>query len=555
VRATNKDTALTREPTPARVATAARELLGYETLRPGQEAAIAALLDGHDVLAVMPTGSGKSAIYQIAGALLPGATLVVSPLLALQRDQVESMAQEPGLGGAAQLNSALRERERESALAEFEDGDLEFLLLAPEQFANGEAMAALRESPPSLFVVDEAHCISEWGHDFRPDYLKLGAVIEELARPRVLALTATAAPPVREEIVARLGLHHPRLVVRDFDRPNIRLAVERFADEEEKWAALIDRVATAPKPGIVYAATRRRTEESAAALADRGITAVAYHAGLPAKERERAQQAFMADEAAVIVATTAFGMGIDKPNVRFVFHLDVSDSVDAYYQEIGRAGRDGEPAEAVLFFREDDLNLRRFFAGSGRLDAEQAAEVAEAVLDADGAVEVEEVAAETELPKSKVSVALGRLEEVGAVDLLPSGAVVAGGELPAAIDEAAEQAAKAQENSRRFARSRVEMIRAYADTTDCRREFILSYFGEAFTPPCGCCDNCERGTSVAEETADLPYPINGRVAHRVWGPGIVLRYEGDTVVVLFDSVGYRTLGLDVVAAEELLAPA
>lgn len=533
-----------------RVRRAARARLGHEELRPGQEEAIAAILDGYDTLAVMPTGSGKSAIYQIAGSLIPGATVVVSPLIALQRDQVEAIDEED-VGGAALLNSTQRVAEREEALAEFEGGDVEFLFLAPEQFANEETLARLQEAGPSLFVVDEAHCISDWGHDFRPEYLRLGAVIAALDHPRVLALTATASPPVRQEIVERLGMREPRIIVRDFDRPNIHLAVEGFSDEEEKHEALIARVVAAPKPGIVYAATRKHAEDLAAALGERGVNAVAYHAGLAAAERERLQDAFMDDEAEVIVATTAFGMGVDKPNVRFVYHLDISDSVDAYYQEIGRAGRDGEPAEAILFYRPEDLNLRRFFAGSGQVDAEQIEQVAAAVRDASGPLEVGDLAGEVDLSRAKVETAVSRLEDAGAVNVLPSGAVVA---VTADATASAEEAAEAQEQMREFARSRIEMMRGYADMRGCRREYILNYFGEGYAPPCDNCDNCEAGLP-AEQEVEHPFPINSQVVHTTWGPGIVMRYAGDTMVVLFDSVGYRTLGIDLVLEEGLLEAA
>ncbi len=457
------------------------------------------------------------------------------------------------MGGAALINSTLRDAEREKALAEFEEGATEFLFLAPEQFANEETLGRLQAVKPSLFVVDEAHCISEWGHDFRPEYLRLGAVIEALAHPRVLALTATASPPVQQEIVERLGMREPQVIVRGFDRPNIRLAVEGFADEEEKRQALIARVLDAPKPGIVYAATRGHTEELATALGERGVNAVAYHAGMNAGERARIQEAFMSDAADVIVATTAFGMGVDKPNVRFVYHLDVSESVDAYYQEIGRAGRDGEPAEAILFFRQEDLNLRRFFAASGQVDADQMEQVAEVVQDAAGPLEVAEISDEIDLSKTKVTVAVSRLEEVGAVDVLPTGEVVA--TVDEDLADAAEEAAEAQENLRKFARSRIEMMRGYADMCDCRREYILNYFGEDYAPPCGNCDNCEAGLVIATTSAAQPFPIKSRVEHKVWGPGMVMRYAGDTMVVLFDSVGYRTLAMDLVMAKELLTPA
>jgi len=528
----------------------AQELLGYEQLRPGQEEAITAVLHGPDTLAVMPTGSGKSAIYQIAGALIPGATIVVSPLIALQRDQVEAIAGMDA-GRAALVNSALPASERTEALDEFAEGAAEFLFLAPEQFANEETFARVQASKPSLFVVDEAHCISEWGHDFRPEYLRLGAVIEALGRPRVLALTATASPPVRQEIVKRLGMREPRIVVRGFDRPNIRLAVEGFSDEEDKREALIAHVIDAPKPGIVYAATRKHAEELAAALVEHGVDAVAYHAGMAAGERTCVQEAFMSDAAEVIVATTAFGMGVDKLNVRFVYHLDVSESVDAYYQEIGRAGRDGEPAEAILFYRPEDLNLRRFLAASGRVDADQMARVAEAVQDAAGPLRVDEIGDEADLSQTKVAIALNRLEDVGAVDVLPSGEVVTNAN--GAMAETVEEAAEAQENLRAFARSRIEMMRGYADMTDCRREYILNYFGEVYAPPCDNCDNCLAGRSVTKSLSAQPYPIDSQVVHKLWGPGMVMRHAGDTMVVLFDSVGYRTLAVDLVMEEGLLA--
>ena len=529
----------------------ARTRLGYEQLRPGQEEAITAVLQGRDTLAVMPTGSGKSAVYQIAGSLIPGTTIVVSPLIALQWDQVEAIA-EMDAGGAALVNSAVPAPERAEALDEFAEGAAEFLFLAPEQFANEETHARVRASKPSLFVVDEAHCISEWGHDFRPEYLRLGPVIEALARPRVLALTATASPPVRQEIVERLGMREPRTIVRGFDRPNIRLAVEGFADEEDKRRALISRVVDAPKPGIIYAATRKHTEELAAALVEQGVNAVAYHAGMAAGERTRVQEAFMSDGADVIVATTAFGMGVDKPNVRFVYHLDVAESVDAYYQEIGRAGRDGDPAEAILFYRPDDLNLRRFLAGSGQVDADQMARVAEAGQDAAGPVHIEEIGDEVDLSKTKVMIALNQLEEIGTVDVRPSGEVVMN--LNGDVTTAAEQAAAAQENVREFARSRIEMMRGYADMTDCRREYILNYFGELYAPPCDNCDNCLAGRSVSGSSSVQPFPIDSQVVHKKWGPGLVMRYAGDTMVVLFDSVGYRTLAVDLVMAEGLPAP-
>jgi ATP-dependent DNA helicase RecQ len=410
----------------------------------------------------------------------------------------------------------------------------------------------LAAAEPSLLVVDEAHCISEWGHDFRPEYLRLGAAAAALGRPTVLALTATASPPVRDEIVERLGLRDPLVIVRGFDRPNIHLAVESFHDGDAKRAALLDAVTEAPKPGIVYAATRGTAEEVAEELSDRGMKAAAYHAGIAGGERDETQRRFMDDELDVIVATTAFGMGVDKPNVRFVFHHDVADSLDAYYQEIGRSGRDGEPADARLFYRAEDLGLRRFFAGAGNVDVEDVTVVAEAVQAHDGPVRTRTLKDATGLSETKLMTALTRLEEAGAVEILPTGEVESVGEIGR---EEIQEAAAAQDNRRAFDRSRIEMMRGYAETRDCRREFLLNYFGEAFDAPCGNCDSCEAGTAAAEPPDETPFALGARVRHGEWGDGEVQRYEGDKMVVLFDEVGYKTLAVEIVVQNSLLAPA
>jgi ATP-dependent DNA helicase RecQ len=528
----------------------AQSKFGYQSLRSGQEAAIKSLLEGHDTLAVMPTGSGKSAIYQIAAVLIPGPTVVISPLLALQRDQVESIAQQD-MGGAAVVNSTVSTSERQEAFEALEEEELEFLFLAPEQFNNPETLERLQNSKPSLFVVDEAHCISEWGHDFRPDYLRLGAVIEALGHPRVLALTATAAPTVRDEIIERLEMRNPQMVVQGFDRPNIWLSVKRFEDEAEKQQALLKWVVRAKKPGIVYAATRKKVEEVAEALCDKGVKAIFYHAGMKAKEREDAQAAFMNDEAEVIVATTAFGMGVDKSNVRFVFHHAISDSVDSYYQEVGRAGRDGEKALAVLFYCPDDLNIRRFLAGGGQVDVEEVEQVAATIQEQDEPIKRRDLREQTGLSQSKIATALNRLEEVGVVETLATGEVVCS-EQPPEVSEAVEEAVHAQERYQQYVRSRLEMMRGYAEVRDCRREYLLNYFGEKLEEPCGFCDNCKAGVIVEEDSDSKPFPLNSRVVHSSWGEGVVMRYEGDKMVILFDEVGYKTLGVDFVRHRGLL---
>jgi ATP-dependent DNA helicase RecQ len=435
---------------------------------------------------------------------------------------------------AAEANSQVRAAERRQAFDDLIAGDLEFLFLAPEQLANPEVLEQAAEAEPSLIVVDEAHCVSAWGHDFRPDYLRLGAAAEALGRPPLLALTATAAPPVRAEIVDRLGLRDPLLVVRGFDRPNISLAVRRFTTAEAKRAALLDQVVDAaggPGVGIVYAATRRLAEEVAGDLAGRGVRAEAYHGGLPAGRRREVEAAFAAGGVDVVVATTAFGMGIDKPDVRFVYHHEVADSPDSYYQEIGRAGRDGEPAEAILFYRPEDLGLRRFFAGGGGAGPEDVAAVADA-----GTTDLNELMAQTGLSRARVTAALTALDDGDA------------GEAPAV---AAARAHEEREARAQIQQSRVEMMRAYAEARGCRRQVLLGYFGEPLEQPCGNCDRCAAGPEESERPEE-PFPVHSRVRHRAWGEGQVMGYEGDTVTVFFDSAGYKTLALELVAAGDLL---
>ena len=499
-----------------------------------------AVASGRDALVVMPTGSGKSAIYQLAGKLLSGPTIVVSPLIALQRDQLADMDRQAA-GSGAQLNSTLTDARRREVLYRFRRRELEFVLLAPEQLANEETLADLHAARPSLVAVDEAHCISDWGHDFRPEYLQLAVAIEDLGRPTVLALTATAAPAVRDEIVERLGLADPAVIVRGFDRPNIHLAVSTFEDERSKRRALVRQTLESARRGIVYVSTRRRAEEIAELLRAAGVRTTHYHAGLRAAEREEAQQRFMDDDVEVMVATTAFGMGIDKPNVRFVFHADVPDSVDAYYQEVGRAGRDGEPAHALLLFRPGDLGIRRFFAAGGGVDRDDIERVGFMLREAGQPIDLEALEEESGLSNAKLTTALNRLKEEGVVRALRGGRV-AWRRGRRELEQAAERAADADERHRLVERTRVDMMRAYAETRDCRREYVLNYFGEGFAPPCGRCDNCDDGlTDATTDAEDQPLDLNDRVTHASFGPGTVVRYEGAHVVVLFERVGYRTL--------------
>jgi ATP-dependent DNA helicase RecQ len=543
-----------------RIREVARDVLGFDDFRPGQEAALKAVAAGRDTLAVLPSGAGKTAIYQIAGQLVDGPVVVVSPLIALQRDQVERLLELEDAGRPAQLNSSLSVGDQREALEGLADGSVRFLFLAPEQLAKPEVVEAVSAAGPALFVVDEAHCVSAWGHDFRPDYLRLGGVVEQLGHPTVLALTATAAPPVRAEIVERLGMRDPAVVVAGFDRPEIRLEVAHHPDAAAKREAVLDRVlqqvGEGHVPGIVYSATRKGTLDLADALRERGLRAAAYHAGLKKSEREEAQRAFMADELDVVVATTAFGMGIDKPDTRFVVHAEPADSVDSYYQEIGRCGRDGQPALAVLVYRQEDLGLRRFFA-AGAPAEEELQQVAGLVAAApaagvDDGVDVKALREETGRAATPLARDLNLLEQVSAVVLDEEGAAHPADGAPPPSD-AARAARELAEHHERVDQSRVEMMRGYAETTECRRQFLLGYFGEQLEEPCGNCDNCSAGLSQEQpDDEDTPFPVETPVEHAEWGPGVVMRIEEDRLVVLFDEVGYKTLALAAVLEHGLL---
>ncbi|NEY36261.1 RecQ family ATP-dependent DNA helicase [Streptomyces sp. PRKS01-65] len=545
----------------ARLREAAAEVFGWDSLLPEQLEAMESVLQGRDTLVVMPTGSGKSAVYQVPGVLLSGPVVVVSPLLALQRDQIAGLPEGDRAPGAVAVNSALGAAETASAWDAVDRGEVRYVYLSPEQLAKDEVVERLAAARPALFVVDEAQCVSSWGHDFRPDYLRLEQAVRRVGRPPVLALTATAAPPVRTEITDRLGMSRPRLTVAGFDRPNIRLEVRRFLDEDERRRAVVERAAAEPKPGIVYAATRRDTEDYAGELAALGLAAEAYHAGLRAAERARIHDAFLGGEADVVVATSAFGMGIDKEDVRFVLHAALPGSLDAYYQEIGRCGRDGRPALAVLHYRAEDTGMQTYFAGRTP-GHDTLSEVADAVHDhRDDPAGLDRLRRETGLSRNRVTAAVNLLEEAGAVETGEEGEIRPERGTPP--EEAAEQAEEAAEAHRRTDRSRVDMARAYAETTGCRRRFLLGYFGEEYQAPCGTCDVCEAQESRQAEGLDTPgeterprhpaasaFPVGARVRHGEWGEGSVLSEDGDRITVLFDRAGYRTLSLAALAGRD-----
>ena len=361
---------------------AAREALrayfGYQDFRPGQEGVIEALLSGRDALAVMPTGAGKSLCYQIPGVVLGGVTLVVSPLVSLMGDQVRALV-DAGVR-AAYLNSTLTPGQQATVLQRALEGAYQIMYVAPERLSDERFLAFAREARIPLVAVDEAHCVSQWGQDFRPSYLGVGDFIAQLpTRPSIAALTATATERVRDDVIRLLGLRDPHRVVTGFDRPNLFFGVERL-DAKKKIARIASyALEHASDSGIVYCSTRKDVERVQEALVEAGVKATRYHAGLTAAERERNQRAFIADDEPVMVATNAFGMGIDKSNVRYVIHHNMPASIEAYYQEAGRAGRDGEPAECLLFWSDGDIGTCRFFIESESGNEELSPEEADAV--------------------------------------------------------------------------------------------------------------------------------------------------------------------------------
>jgi ATP-dependent DNA helicase RecQ len=515
-------------------------------LRPAQRRALDAIGSGRDTLAVLPTGSGKSAIYQVGGLLTGGLTVVVSPLIALQRDQARSLSARTKPDGTAVravlLNSTQHVAERKAALDALRSGRADFVMLGPEQLANPESLGEIvgGPRPVTLAAVDEAHLVSEWGHDFRPEYLRLADVIDEFGRPPILALTATAAPPVQADITRQLRMRDAEVIVADFDRPNIDLAVRRTRHGLPEAQAVDDRtvevVLAHDTPTLVYALTHARCESLAQRLRLDAFTVEPYHAGMPAAERGRVQDAFFAGSLEVVVATSAFGMGIDKPDVRTVVHAGMPGSLDEYYQEIGRAGRDGGPAHAVLVYDPRTIRIPRLLAARSRLAASSVHAVVDALEASTGRITLPELAAASQVSRQGVERVVDELLELEV--LVPDGndAVQVPARLPA---DAYARLATAGNRRQAILTSRIEAAREYAETTRCRRGELLGYFGEHYDVPCKACDNDD--LSAPAPAPHQPQPGAVRVTHRLWGPGTLLSRDDHELVVAFDSVGYRHL--------------
>jgi ATP-dependent DNA helicase RecQ len=475
-----------------------QETFGYPDFRGGQARVLEGLAT-HDVVGVMPTGAGKSICY-VLPALEVGRTVVVSPLIALMQDQVEGL-QSAGVP-ATFINSNLDRDEANRRYVAFIQGHVPLLYVAPERFQNQRFTAGLRQAGVNLLAIDEAHCISEWGHNFRPDYLQLGAVRERLGFPRTLALTATANPQVRRDIAARLGLAGAVEVVTTVDRPNLTLAVEHIdgAGARVNWLVQYAR-GRAGLSGIVYARTRRTVEEVASALVSAGVRAEAYHAGLPRDLRTAVQRRFTVGETPVIVATNAFGMGIDKPDVRYVVHLNMPGRLEAYTQEAGRAGRDGEPSECTLLYARNDRRFQqRFIDEAHPSDADVRATWQRWVRMAD--------------PQT------GRLPFAVADDDPGFGMTVSALRQSRLLDPIALRVTSDREDApidtsgiarhREYAEARLREMAEYAETNACRRAVILRYFGEEAAERCDRCDNC-LGRHESTERETFPEDLYDRI--------------------------------------------
>lgn len=549
---------------------ALKKYFGFRAFLDGQEQVMSAVLAGEDVMVVMPTGGGKSLCYQLPAMVMDGVTLVVSPLIALMKDQVDALLAR-GIP-ATLINSSLTLEEQKQRINGMRTGEYKLVYVAPERFRSSMFLDALKQVDIALFAVDEAHCLSQWGHDFRPDYIRLGESLEKLGRPQVLALTATATPEVRADILQHLKLRDPYLSVRGFSRPNLSLHITHTEKVKQKYERLRD-IVKHWQTGIIYCATRKKVEEVAAMMDEWGIKAVAYHGGMDEKGREDAQNRFIQKKVNVAVATNAFGMGIDRSDVRFVVHFEIPGSVEAYYQEAGRAGRDGEPSHCELFFNYADTKTQDFFIDGSNPTYETIRDIYQSLLNwADHAHEVmasiDDITDRVGVKNSMaVSSSLSFLARQGWIERFDiPGKRIRGTRMlrpnVLARDLTLDRKAIAEKEKRDRSKLKSMIELCYADR--CRQQMILEYFGEQEAGVCGNCDVCRRSgvqatarAGSSEEMEVLRKALSGvaRMCHKDADGNLIPRYgKGRIIAMLFGSKSREVLdaGLDELSTYGLL---